>query len=214
MQRGRQPDSRNFRQLASLRVELLARQSRRHADADYRRKIGLGVLQCRIIGIVGSQGPLTFRELCAGTDIEKTYASRLVAKLTAFGLLRKLPDAADQRSFVIAVTTAGRRAYDRIYRIAQERNESWLAALSREQRETFFACLDILALASRKLTAGARPSSGTVRGARHGAPKRPAGTVGRPVKQANATSTRSNVATAPNPAETKNLPIKLSGAHS
>src|SRR5260370_15392850 len=196
MQRERRPGSRNFHQLASLRVEMLARQSRRHADADYRRKIGLGVLQCRVIGIVGSQGPLTFRELCAGTDIEKTYASRLVAKLAALGLLRKSSES-DERAFVIAVTTAGRRAYDRIYRIAQARNERWLAALSPEQRETFFDCLDILASASRKLTAGARPGSDATRGVRRDARWRPAGKAGREVKQPDARSKRSKPGNAP-----------------
>ena len=50
-----------------------------------------------VIGMVGSQGPLTLRELCGGTDIEKTYASRLVAKLAALGLIKKSPDPADQR---------------------------------------------------------------------------------------------------------------------
>jgi DNA-binding MarR family transcriptional regulator len=186
VQHVRRPDSRNFHQLASLRVELLARQSRRHADADYRRTIGLGVLQCRVIGMVGSQGPLTLRELCAGSDIEKTYASRVVAKLTELGLVRKSADPADQRSFVIAVTTAGQRAYDRIYRIAQARNERWLAALSQEQRETFFDCLDILASASRKLIAGARTSSTAARG-RDNARTRPAG------KPAGARSKRSSI---------------------
>ena len=163
----RSPRSRNFHQFASLQVELLARQSRRHADADYRRKIGLGVLQCRVIGMIGSQGSLTLRELCAGADIEKTYASRLVAKLTDLGLLRKSPEA-DQRSFIIALTTAGQRTYEQIYRLAQARNERWLAALSQEQRATFFDCLDILAVASRKLTAGARPSPAPSRPRRSG----------------------------------------------
>src|SRR5437763_14971773 len=106
MQRERWPHARNFHQLASLRVELLARQSRRHADADYRRKIGLGGLHCRVIGILGSQGQLTLRELCAGTDVEKTYASRLVAKLAALGAIEKLSDRAGPRAVVIALTTA------------------------------------------------------------------------------------------------------------
>jgi DNA-binding MarR family transcriptional regulator len=197
MPQERPPDSRNFHQLASLRVELLARHSRRHADADYRRKIGLGVLQCRVIGMVGSQGPLTLRELCAGTDIEKTYASRLVAKLATIGLIKKSPDPSDQRSFVIAVTTEGRRAYDRIYRIAEARNESWLAALSPEQRETFFDCLDLLASASRKLTAGSRPSLGAARGGSRDARKRPAAKVGRDIMLPDARSKRSVIGLEP-----------------
>jgi DNA-binding MarR family transcriptional regulator len=165
MLRKRNPTARNFQLLASLRVEILARHSQRYADADFRRKIGLGALQCRIIGLVGSQGPLDLRRLCVETDMEKTYASRLVAKLAALGLLKKSSDPRDQRSFAIALTTAGRRTYDRIFRIAFERNESWLAVLSPDQRNSFFECLDILDRATRRL-AGSAAGSGSSRSAR------------------------------------------------
>jgi DNA-binding MarR family transcriptional regulator len=188
MQRKRAPASRNFHQLASLRVEMLARLSRRYADADFRRKTGLGVLQCRIIGVVGSQGPLSLRDLCGAADIEKTYASRLAAKLTGLGLLRKFSDSSDQRSFVIALTEVGRRLYDRIYRIALQRNETWLAALSAEQRETFFNCIDILERTSNRLIAGSRPS--TSRGARHQTGKQTARNLNRGTKTSAAASSR------------------------
>jgi DNA-binding MarR family transcriptional regulator len=160
MRQERRPASRDFHLLASLRVEMLARQSRRHADVDYRRRIGLGVLQCRIIGIVGSRGPMNLPALCAGADIDKTYASRLVANLTGLGFLRKLPAPSDQRSFAVALTRTGRQAYHRIFRIARQRNERWLAALLPEQRAAFFGCLDILEAASRKLAAASRPGAG------------------------------------------------------
>jgi DNA-binding MarR family transcriptional regulator len=156
MLRKRNPTARNFHLLASLRVEILARHSQRYADADFRRKIGLGALQCRIIGLVGSQGPLDLRRLCVETDMEKTYASRLVAKLAALGLVKKSSDPRDQRSFAIALTPAGRRTYERIFRIAFERNESWLAVLSPGQRNSFFECLDILDRATRRLAGSAR----------------------------------------------------------
>jgi DNA-binding MarR family transcriptional regulator len=165
MQRKRNPTARNFHLLASLRVEILARHSQRYADADFRRRIGLGALQCRIIGLVGSQGPLDLRRLCVETDMEKTYASRLVGKLAALGLLKKSSDPRDERSFTIALTRAGRRTYDRIFRIAFERNASWLAVLSPDQRHSFFECLDILDRASRRL-AGPAATSGPSRSAR------------------------------------------------
>jgi DNA-binding MarR family transcriptional regulator len=165
MPRKRNPTARNFHLLASLRVEILARHSQRYADADFRRRIGLGALQCRIIGLIGSQGPLDLRRLCVETDMEKTYASRLVGKLAALGLLKKSSDPRDQRSFAIALTRAGRRTYDRIFRIAFERNESWLAVLSADQRNSFFECLDILDRASRRL-AGSAVTSGRSRNVR------------------------------------------------
>jgi hypothetical protein len=97
--------------------------------------------------------------------MEKTYASRLVGKLAALGLLKKSSDPRDERSFTIALTRAGRRTYDRIFRIAFERNASWLAVLSPDQRHSFFECLDILDRASRRL-AGPAATSGPSRSAR------------------------------------------------
>ena len=161
--RDRRPDARDFHQLASTRLDTLARQSRRYADADYRRKLGLSGLQCRIIGIVGSRSGLAFRELCVGADIEKGYASRLVASLVDQGVLRRSNASSDPRSFLVALTTAGRRLYNRIYRIAVQRNDTWLAALSGEQRQTFFDCIDILARESKKLVVKSRQRAGPPR---------------------------------------------------
>ena len=165
MSKQRRRSALDFPRLASLRVEILARQARRHADLDYRRTIGLSVLQCRLIGIVGSQGPLNLRELCLGIDVDKPYASRLVADLTKLGFLQKLPDQTDQRSFAVALTGKGRQTYNRIYRIAWQRNERWLDALLPQQRETFFECLDILELALRKRIATSQNRSGLPAGA-------------------------------------------------
>jgi DNA-binding MarR family transcriptional regulator len=156
MEANRRSGSRDFHRLASLRLERLARQSTRYADADYRRKIGLGVLHCRLIGIVGSNGALNFRQLCMTADIEKGYASRLVAQLLDLGFIGKSADPSDQRSFKLSLTAAGRRAYNRIYRIALQRNDTWMAALTPEQRKVFFDCLGVLERESSKHIAKAR----------------------------------------------------------
>jgi DNA-binding MarR family transcriptional regulator len=149
----RNPGSHDFPLFASLRLETLARQSRRYADLDYRRKIGFGVLQCRMIAVVGAQGPIKFRELCRRVDVEKSQASRLVAELVTRGLVRKAADPSDQRSILLKLSRAGRRTYDQIYQIGAERNARWLMALTPEQRKVFLVCLDRLDLETRKLAA-------------------------------------------------------------
>lgn len=167
----RNPGSHDFPLFASLRLETLARQSRRYADLDYRRKIGFGVLQCRMIAVVGSQGPIKFRELCRRVDVEKSQASRLVAELVTRGLVRKAVDPSDQRSILLKLSRAGRRTYDQVYQIGAERNARWLMALTPDQRKIFLVCLDRLDLETRKLATKSQvkrsgPSRGT-RTARH-----------------------------------------------
>ena len=147
----RNPGSHDFPLFASMRLETLARQSRRYADLDYRRKIGFGVLQCRMMAVVGSNGPIKFSELCRRVDVEKSRASRLIADLVTRGLMHKQADPSDQRSILLKLSRAGRHAYDRIYQIGAERNARWLAALTPDQRKVFLVCLDRLELETRKL---------------------------------------------------------------
>jgi DNA-binding MarR family transcriptional regulator len=144
--------SRSFQKFASLRLDLLARVSQRHADKDYRERLGLGLLQCRMIGLVGSQGPMTFKALCKATEVEKSQASRLVAGLTERGIFQTTSAPADQRRVIIALSAYGKKIHEQVYRLASERNERWLRVLTEEQREVFFACMDALMQQARKLS--------------------------------------------------------------
>lgn len=159
--------SRSFQKFASLRLDLLARVSQRHADRDYRERLGLGLLQCRMIGLVGSQGPMTFKALCKATEVEKSHASRLVAGLTERGIFQTTSAPADQRSVIIALSAYGKKIHEQVYRLASERNERWLRVLSEEQRGVFFACMDALMQEARKLSVRAAAPK----------PKRPKGAV-------------------------------------
>jgi len=143
-----------FHCLPSFRLELLARLAERHADADFRRTVGLGILQCRILGLVGSQGETRFGAICHQTGIEKSQASRIVSSLIDLGLFEKFSDPQDQRSIIVRATPAGKAVHARIYAAAVARNETWLGALSAPQRDTFLACLDILATEAQRLAAG------------------------------------------------------------
>ena len=54
-------------------MELLARQSRRHADADYRRKIGLG--KVLLAGIVGAGLVLVLSEDARRAVLDKLFGA-------------------------------------------------------------------------------------------------------------------------------------------
>ena len=140
-----------FQKLASFRLDLLARLSQRHADVDYRRKVGLSLLQCRVLGIVGSQGEMTFKNICRETGIEKSHASRVVASLIELELFHKASDPNDQRSIVLRPTARGRKVHKQVLLVALERNDRWLETLSAEQRDLFLSCIDLLTQQARKL---------------------------------------------------------------
>lgn len=133
-----------FAELMSFRLHALAKLVDQHAEANHRRESGLSLLEARIVGVVGAHGPISFRALCVMAELEKSNASRLVARMTEQGWIERRDDLRDQRSFFLLPTPAGRKLRQAIHRQAQARNERWLSVLSDDQRDTFSTCLALL----------------------------------------------------------------------
>ena len=140
-----------FQRLASYRLHKLASLSDRFIDLRYRRKFGLRTPEVGIMAVVGASSPVSFKVTCIETDLEKSKVSRIVVQLLDKGLLKKREDPADQRSFHLTLTPAGKKLYSAMYADAIARNEQWLAVLPKKQRAQFLASLDSLILHSQKL---------------------------------------------------------------
>lgn len=153
MERTREQRKRGFQQLVSFQLGILTRLSDRHADLDYQRKLGLSLLQCRVLGIVGSHGEMTFKNVCRDTGIEKSHASRIVTSLVEAGLFSKTSDPNDQRSIILRPTVRGKKMHEQVLTVATDRNTRWLAPLSKEQSEVFLDCVELLTQQARKLSA-------------------------------------------------------------
>lgn len=103
------------------------------------------------MAVVGASSPLSFKMTCVETDLEKSKVSRIVAQLLNKGLLRKSEDPADQRSFYLALTAAGKKLYWAMYGDAVARDQQWMAVLPRKQRAQFLSSVDRLIQHSQKL---------------------------------------------------------------
>jgi DNA-binding MarR family transcriptional regulator len=140
-----------FQRLASYRLHKLASLSDRFVELRYRRKFGLRIPEVGIMAVVGASSPLSFKMTCVESDLEKSKVSRVVAQLLEKGLLNKHEDPADQRSFYLTLTAAGKKLYWAMYGDAVARNEQWIAVLPKKQRAQFLASLDRLTQHSQKL---------------------------------------------------------------
>jgi DNA-binding MarR family transcriptional regulator len=140
-----------FQRLASFRLRRLASVSERFIELRYRRKFGLRLPEVGIMAVVGASSPLSFKMTCVETDLEKSKVSRVVAQLLNKGLLKKREDPADQRSFHLTLTAAGRKLYWAMYADAVARNQQWMAVLPKKQRAGFLASLELLMQHSQKL---------------------------------------------------------------
>lgn len=68
--------------------------------------------ECQALLLVGhAEQPLTVQEFADKMSLEKTWASRLVARLEKRGLVQRVDHPADGRSWLIELTTKGRREH-------------------------------------------------------------------------------------------------------
>ena len=155
------PGREAFRALPSFRVHLLAGMTARQAELRFLRQFGLRLLECRIVGMVGTLGALSLKQICRETDIEKAHASRLVNRLQQRGLVEKYESSRDLRSISVELTAAGRALYDAIYADAIDRNEAWLSVLSADERRQFVGLVDRLIEQSRLMLAQDLPAAET-----------------------------------------------------
>ncbi|MGH8797152.1 MAG: MarR family winged helix-turn-helix transcriptional regulator [Caldimonas sp.] len=149
-----------FRTLPSFRVHLLAGMSARHAELRFVKQFGLRLLECRIVGMVGTLGALSLKQICSETDIEKAHASRLVDRLQQRGLVEKFESSHDLRSISVELTAAGRKLHKALYADAVERNEAWLSVLSADERRRFVGIVDKLIERSRAMLAASPADAG------------------------------------------------------
>jgi DNA-binding MarR family transcriptional regulator len=152
-----------FQRLASYRLHRLAGLSDRFVELRYRRKFGLRVPEVGIMAVVGASSPVSFKMTCVGSDLEKSKVSRVVTQLLDKGLLKKHEDPADQRSFYLTLTAAGKKLYWAMYADAVARNAQWIAVLPKKQRAQFLASLDRLTQHSQKLLEEERKVGATAR---------------------------------------------------
>ena len=133
---------------------MLARLSERFYEQFYRREFGLPLLECRIIGITGGFGQVSFKRACEEANLDKSHASRLVAHLIKRGLVQKVSNPSDQRSVMLSLTRRGRDTHRALHTAADDLCSRWLSVLSAEQRRTFETCLVILIEQIRVMTEG------------------------------------------------------------
>ncbi len=136
--------SKAFRTLTSVRLHLLAHVSERVHEREYRKRFGLNLAQCRIIGIIGSHGTRSFSKVCDELALHKAHVSRLVSQLVRKGLVSRHVPEHDQRMAELALTTAGKAVNSRLYTLAVALNSECLDVLSAAQRSSFSIVLDML----------------------------------------------------------------------
>jgi DNA-binding MarR family transcriptional regulator len=120
---------------------LLGRISRGIASAAsilYRRRLGVGINDSRIVIVLARRPRITAKDLSEDTSLNKSVISRSLGTLRTKGVVR-ITDNDGRRE--VELTAAGRTLHDRISRVALEREDLMLKGFSAKEREVLIGYL-------------------------------------------------------------------------
>jgi DNA-binding MarR family transcriptional regulator len=129
-----------------LVITRTARRLRQEAGTD------LGPSQLSALASVDRHGPLTPSELARIERIQRPSATRIVARLEEAGLVERVADPSDKRSFTVAVNADGRALLKKL----RTRKNAYLARRMRGLDDADLATLDRAAEILEDLLEGER----------------------------------------------------------
>jgi DNA-binding MarR family transcriptional regulator len=121
---------------------------------------GLTPTQASVLSIVAFRGQLGLAELTEMEGLNPTMLSRVVGRLDAFGLIRRLRDPDDFRAARVEVTPEGTRAFQRISAQRAEIISECVAELPPDQEAALIAALPALEYLSEGLRLSAQRGQG------------------------------------------------------
>jgi DNA-binding MarR family transcriptional regulator len=137
-------------------IARLARQLNSSATGE-----GLTPSQASVLALVVARGPVSLGELAALEGLNPTMLSRVVGKMQAMELIRRIPDPADLRSASVEATPAGRETDQRVKAQRAAVVSRCLELLDKEQETAIAAALPALEALAGELQRSARePAAG------------------------------------------------------
>lgn len=117
----------------------------------YSDRFGLSVAGWRIMAVLGSQAPLSSRELSAKLAMDPVAISRAVDQLVVAKLVSRRTDPKDRRRHQLRLTAEGRAAFDEIAPLALGIERAILGELAPHDREALLRIVGTLAERSAEI---------------------------------------------------------------
>ncbi len=105
---------------------------------------GLSPSEISVLATVARRGPLRLLQLAQMEGLNPTMLSRIAARLTAEGLVRRAPDPQDRRAARLAISESGRQLHRRIRAERDRALAQRLAELPEGQRSSVLQALPAL----------------------------------------------------------------------
>ena len=112
---------------------------------------GLTRTQLSVLGMTARTGPIGLGELAEAEGVNPTMLSRVIGKLEAMNLLRRMPDPSDGRVVRVEVTEAGHDLHERLRTERAALFGERIADLPTEQAEILRTALPALEALAHQL---------------------------------------------------------------
>ncbi len=110
----------------------------------YRERFGLTRDEWRVLAALAGAGKVKTSAVIASTTLEKMQVSRAISRMERDGLVERLPDPDDGRSWLLRLMPAGRALYARVVPMVQAREQFLLEALTPQEQQALFQALNTL----------------------------------------------------------------------
>jgi DNA-binding MarR family transcriptional regulator len=114
-------------------------------DRDTRWYEGLAVTECYTLEVLAERGALSVNAIAAELRLDKSGASRAVARLVQSGLVKRLADPTEHRAWRVVISAKGRATIDRMTGRVKQQVRPILGKLTVQQRRQLTAMLSQLA---------------------------------------------------------------------
>jgi DNA-binding MarR family transcriptional regulator len=95
-------------------------------------------MEWRIVALLGGFAPMSLNDVAKEAGLDKGQTSRAVSALRERGIVARAVAPGDARLVSLSLTAAGEALYRGLMAAAEERNDAFANALTKEER----ACLD------------------------------------------------------------------------
>lgn len=113
--------------------------------ADRLRPGGIPIEQFRILEALTQRGPHSMGELAASVLVERPTLTKIIDRMTAAGLVFRIPDDRDRRRVNIALAPEGEALYRRLSGVSAEQERQLAARLDADKAEALRELLRTLA---------------------------------------------------------------------
>jgi DNA-binding MarR family transcriptional regulator len=126
------------------RISILSALIGRAVGESYRTKPGLSAPEWKVMSVLAYYGATPSGDIGRYVTLDRTAISRALARLAELGFVNRMPNRRDQRMFLVDLTAAGQKAYDRIARDASKIEAAILENLTADEITELYRLFDKL----------------------------------------------------------------------